>query len=156
MARRLPPWHWLRVLRQHGPDQPTVHLTLYVLGTFMDRSGECWPSQAAIVQATRLSRATVQRAIATARSGQWLTVRPTVRRGQGWRSNCYIACVPDSINLAPFNFDAIAEKWSDIHGEADDELHQTTKGGLTVRPRSRADATRESKRGLTDDEVASW
>jgi hypothetical protein len=74
-------------------------LTLYVIGTYMDRDGFSFPSQGLIAKGARASIRTVKRHIAAARAGGWLGVEPGQRGGKGWRHNVYRAAVPESLPL---------------------------------------------------------
>jgi hypothetical protein len=97
--RAVSPWTWRRALRDHGPQSPGVLLTLYTIGTFMNRDGIAWPSQEAIASGARASVRTVQRHIAAALRAGWLGVELAGRNGQGWRHNAYRCAVPEDLSL---------------------------------------------------------
>src|SRR5262249_23610195 len=83
----------------HGPSSPSVLLTLYVIGTFMDRDGIAWPNQQSIANGARTSVRSVQRHIQTAVRAGWLGVNLAGRGGQGWRHNAYRCAVPSDLSL---------------------------------------------------------
>lgn len=99
MPRPVAPWTWRRALRDHGPRSQGLLLTLYTIGTYMDRDGIAWPSQELIAAGARASVRTVQRHIAIAERAGWLGIQLAGRGGQGWRHNAYRAAVPDDVPL---------------------------------------------------------
>lgn len=152
MARRLPTWHWIRVVRAHGPRSPSVRAVLYALAVRMDDRGEAFPSQRTIASDTALSERTVRDAVLEARRTGWIAVAEHARPGQGWRLSHYVACVPDSLNLSSVDLgrDVDLERMSDQvvseRGEATDRLHglprrnrgggpRTAKGAATIAAR---------------------
>ena len=99
MSRRVSPWTWRRALRDHGPKHPGELLTLFVIGTYMKRSGEAYPGQALIAKGARCSKRTVQRHITSAKDTGWITVYLAGKSGQQWRHSMYQASVPDWLVL---------------------------------------------------------
>ena len=99
MSRLVSPWTWRRALRERGPENPGELLTLLVIGTYMNRSGEAYPSQKLIASGARCSKRTVQRHITSAREQGWITVYLAGRAGQQWRHSMYQARVPDWLVL---------------------------------------------------------
>jgi hypothetical protein len=99
MPRIVSPWTWRRALRDHGPKSPSVLLTLYTIGTFMDRSGFAFPSQQLIAAGIRASVKTVQRHLDQAAHAGWIAVEIAGRSGKGWRHYVYRAAVPDHLDL---------------------------------------------------------
>ena len=156
MARRLPTWHWIRVVRARGPTVPTIRAVLYALAVRMDDNGEAFPSQRTIATDTALGERTVRDAILEARRMGWLAVVDHVRPGQSWRLSHYIACVPNGLNLADVNVgrDVDLERMSDVvgseHGDVDDRMHglprrargagpRTAKGAAAIAARSKGE-----------------
>jgi len=99
MARAVAPWTWRRALRDHGPKQPGLLLTLYTIGTFMDKDGFAYPRQALLARGARASVRTVRRHIQQAQRMGWIGVTESRTGGQSWRRHMYRAAVPDSITL---------------------------------------------------------
>jgi hypothetical protein len=87
---------WLRALRDHGPPQPGVILTCFVIATYMNKNtGVAFPSQKTIAKGIRGSLKTVQRNIETARRSGWLRVQVAGRNGKGWRHYAYAPAIPE-------------------------------------------------------------
>jgi hypothetical protein len=86
-------------MRDHGPEDAAVLLTLYTIGTYMNNTGYAYPSQKTIAHGARASTRTVQRHIQQALREGWLGIELAGRGGQGWRHNAYRAAVPDTINI---------------------------------------------------------
>lgn len=63
-ARSVPIFEFLRFARSARVGRPTSKHVLYALVVFVDRSGLCWPSQAALADCTELSLRAVQTALA--------------------------------------------------------------------------------------------
>jgi hypothetical protein len=107
------------MLRDHGPAQAGILLTLYSIATFMNEVGSAFPAQATIAKASRSSVRTVRRHIKAATEAGWLSVQVARGYGQGWRRHVYRACVPAGLELSEAD-----EKLRDIivadHGEIDD------------------------------------
>jgi predicted DNA-binding transcriptional regulator len=120
MARAVSPWTWRRALRDHGPTDASVLLTLYVIGTYMNRDGYAYPNQELIARGARASARSVQRHIAAAKRAGWLAVELAGRGGKGWRFNAYRAAVPDNLLM-----DELDEKISDaivsVEGDISDD-----------------------------------
>jgi hypothetical protein len=127
-ARAVPPWLHRVLVRQFGPKDPFVRLTVFGVNSFMDRSGIAYPSQEAIAAATWLGVSTVRRKIADANLAAWLSIEARAAyMGQHWKQYLYRACVPDTIDLKAFvvddttgqTADDLAEQWEAIHGSID-------------------------------------
>lgn len=97
-------WTWRRMLRDHGPTTPSVLLTLYTIGTYMDGEGFCFVGQQRIADGARTSMRSVQRHIATARRTGWIHVELTRTTGKKNPHlsflNNYRACVPEYVELS--------------------------------------------------------
>jgi hypothetical protein len=100
MSRPVSPWTWRRALRDHGPASRSVLLTLFTIGTFMNRDGYAFPGQQTIARGARASVRTVQRHIEKAEREGWIGVRLAGRGGQGWRHLAYRAAIPADLNLS--------------------------------------------------------
>lgn len=156
MARRLPRWHWIRAVRQHGPRVASVRCVLFALAVRMDEAGEAFPSQATLAADTSLSERTVRDAVLVARSEGWLAVVEHFMSGQAWRHSYYIACVPDRLDLTRVDLgksiDAgvTADHWAAQHGHVDDPMHEAPIGrGLDrARPRKPKGAAMASARSV--------
>jgi hypothetical protein len=150
MARRLTPWHWIRLVRERGPKVSSVRTVLFALAVRMDKYGEAFPSQELLGKDTALSVRTVRDALLEARRTCWLAVVDHARYGQAWRLSHYIACIPDSLNLAAvkLRLGVDLESMADIvalkHGDVKDRMHglprrvrgggqRGTKGAATKR-----------------------
>lgn len=119
MPRAVSPWSWRRALRDHGPKSPSVLLTLFVIGTFMDRTGRAFPSQQLIAKGIRGSVKTVQRHLEIARRDGWLSIETAGRGGKGWRHYAYRAAIPDHVQLDDLDesiADAIESQEGGIEG----------------------------------------
>lgn len=129
-----------------GPPVPAIRLTLFALSIRMDEAGEAFPSQETIAADTAIGERTVREAILEARRLCWLAVVDHLRPGKAWRRSHYIACVPDSLNLADVSLgrdvdlDRIAEQCRAQLGEASDKLH-----GSRRRPRADRAKPRSAK-----------
>lgn len=93
-------------------------LTLYTIGTFMDRDGFAFPNQDTIAKGSRNSVRTVRRHVDQAVAAGWLSVSLAGRGGQGWRHQSYRACVPDHIDLGATD-DAISDSLSAQFGDTE-------------------------------------
>jgi hypothetical protein len=100
-----------------------VLLTLYVIGTYMDRDGYAFPGQEAIAKGARTTERSVQRHIAEAVRLGWLAVENAGRGGQGWRHNAYRCAIPESVTLTATD-ESIADVYSAQLGdpEGDDTI----------------------------------
>lgn len=129
LARRLPPWHWIRVARLLAPRNPNLRAVLFALHCRMDPEGMAYPSQELIAADTGLSERTVRSAVLDARRSGWLAVATHARPGKAWRLSFYAACIPDEIDLRKIDLGRdvdlakIADQWLAKHGQAEDELH---------------------------------
>ncbi|HEY0941902.1 MAG TPA: helix-turn-helix domain-containing protein [Steroidobacter sp.] len=74
-------------------------MSLYTLGTYMDRDGYAWPSQSLWAKGSRVTERTIRRHMDRAVGLGWLAVETAGRTGQGWRHYAYRACVPDHLLL---------------------------------------------------------
>lgn len=121
VPRAVSPWTWRRALRDYAPNN--VLLTMYTIGTYMDRSGIAWPSQQTIAKGARASVRTVQRHIATAHRAGWLGIELAGHGGKGWRHYVYRAAVPNGLQLE-FLDDEIADAITAQEGaiEGDDTI----------------------------------
>lgn len=99
MPRPASPWAWRRALRDHGPDDRSLLLTLLVVSTWMNRAGSCFPNQRTIAKATRMSERTVRRQMREAESLGWVGREFMHRGGHASRNHLYRACVPDHVSL---------------------------------------------------------
>jgi hypothetical protein len=99
MPRPVSPWTWRRALRDYGPDDPGLLVSLYTLNTYMDRDGYAWPSQSLWAKGSRVTERTIRRHMERAVALGWLAVETAGRTGQGWRHYAYRACVPDHLQL---------------------------------------------------------
>lgn len=153
--RRLPRWHWIRIVRVHGPKVPAIRAILFALAVRMDERGEAWPSQKLLAADIASTERTVREAVLEARRAAWLAVVDHVRPGQAWRLSHYIACVPNSLNLEsvdlgkdadgnPIDVEGMALQWCAQYGEIDDRMH-----GLPSRARDRAKARRPKGAAIT-------
>jgi hypothetical protein len=137
-AKAVNVWTWRRMLRDHGPDNPSVLLTLHTIATFMDGDGFCFVGQARIAAGARTSVRTVKRHISEARALSWLHVELT--RVQGKKNahvsflNNYRACVPGYLEL-----DEKDEELRDVvlssSGDVD-EPYYSEGGDTAMAPRS--------------------
>lgn len=123
MPRAVSPWTWRRALRDHGPESPSVLLTLFVIGTYMDRAGVAFPSQQLIAKGIRGSVKTVQRHIEITRRDGWLCVQTAGRGGKGWRHYAYRAAIPDRVPLDDLD-EAIADSIEAIEGSLPERLSE--------------------------------
>ena len=162
MARRPPPWHWLRVARLHAPHSPNLRAVLFAIAARMDQTGVAFPSQKQIADDIGLSERTVRPAVLDARRSSWLAVVERVRPGKAWRLSHYIACIPDHIDLgtidlgASVDLPAIAEKWLHAHGLIDDDLHgQAPLRVAKRRPKGAASNAARSPQGAESIAAAS-
>lgn len=140
MPRAVSPWTWRRALRDHGPKSPSVLLTLFVIGTFMDRDGRAFPGQQLIAKGIRGSVKTVQRHIEIVRREGWLHVETAGRGGKGWRHYAYRAAIPDHVDLDDLD-ESIADSIEAIEGSLPESLSETPSKGLA--------------RGLREDTIVS-
>lgn len=148
MPRPVAPWTWRRALRDHGPRSQGLLLTLYTIGTYMDRDGIAWPSQELIAAGARASVRTVQRHIAIAERTGWLGVQLAGRGGQGWRHNAYRAAVPDDVPLDDLE-EGIADAITAQNGGIETpERHDT----IVSSPSAKGHDTIVSARTRTDQE----
>lgn len=125
MPRAVSPWTWRIALRDHGPDDQSILLTLFVLSTFMNRDGTCFPSQPTIAKGARVSERTVRRHLIEAQRQGWLGLEHLNTGGQGWRKNLYRCAVPDDVELSEKD-----DRISDSIEAADGEItsrHADTK-----------------------------
>jgi hypothetical protein len=130
-------------VRTHGPEVPAVRAVLYALAVRMDDDGEAFPSTNLIAADTALGERTVRAAILGARRGGWLAVVQRTRPGQAWRHSRYVACVPDSLDLAAVNIgkdtdlESIADAWAKQRGDITDPLHGAPSADPSDRARPR-------------------
>lgn len=121
-------WTWRRMLRDHGPPQPGLLLTLYTIGTWMDSDGYCYPSQKEIAKGARVSDRTVKRHVEQARKLGWLHTEPGPMGGKGWRLTAYFATVPEAIELPERD-----EELTDcLHSQVGNVGEQYPEGGDTI------------------------
>jgi hypothetical protein len=99
MPRAVKPWTWRRALRDYGPRQQGLLLTLYTLGTFMDENGFAYPGQARLARGARASVRTIRRHMELAKDLGWVGIDFAGKSGQGWRSYLYRAAVPSHVQL---------------------------------------------------------
>lgn len=151
LARRLPAWHWARIVRTHAPAVPAVRAVLFALYTRMDRDGEAFPSQALIAADTAFSERTVREALLEARRSCWLALIDSHRPGQGWRCGRYVACVPEDLDLASINLGGkvdlqrIVDQCLGVLGAIEDPLHgQARHGGDRAKARTPKGAAAKS------------
>jgi hypothetical protein len=108
-------------------------LTLYTIGTYMDREGCAHPGQQLIARGIRASVKTVQRHITQAERMGWLAIEYAGRGGKGWRHYRYRAFVPDAVPL-----DCVDEAVSDAATSAledtwrPDDDRSELEGGDTI------------------------
>lgn len=117
-------WTWRRALRDHGPDQQGLLLTLYTLSTYMDDDGFAYPGQQAIADGARASVRTIRRHLSKARDLGWLYFKSRHTGGKRWRRYEYQAAVPDDVPLS----------------EKDDELTTTVQADWDEMPEGVRDA----------------
>jgi hypothetical protein len=137
-----------------------VRAVLYALAVRMDDRGEAFPSKRQLAADTALGERTVREAIREARRSGWLAVVDHVRPGHAWAFSYYIACIPDSLDLAAVDLGrgvdlaGIAEAWANQHGDITDPLHglprpaksdhakaRTAKGAAAIAARSKRERT---------------
>ena len=99
MARRPPPWLWSVLIRDYGPPDPTLKLCLHTIRTFMDASGDAFPSQTTIGRAASLTDRVVRSKLKKAVRLKWLSENVAGHSGQGWRRHGYQTCIPESVPL---------------------------------------------------------
>lgn len=151
MPRPVAPWTWRRALRDHGPRSQGLLLTLYTIGTYMDRDGIAWPSQQLIAAGARASVRTVQRHIAIAERAGWLGIQLAGRGGQGWRHNAYRAAVPDDVPLDDLD-EGIADAITARNGDIEPiERHDTIVSSPSVKGHDTIVSSRTSP-GLERDD----
>ncbi|MBS0416675.1 MAG: hypothetical protein JSR66_03105 [Proteobacteria bacterium] len=97
--RAVSAWTWRRMLRDHGPKDPSVRLSLFVLSTWMKSSGIAYPSQRKWAAAVRVSVRTIQRHQKVAVELGWLGLATAGKTDRGWRMLAYRAAVPDDLEL---------------------------------------------------------
>lgn len=139
--RAVSPWTWRLALRDHGPADRSVLLTLYTILTYMDRNGFAYPSQQLIAAGARVCVRTVQRHTEKAERAGWLGVEFAGRGGKGWRHYVYRAAVPDHLQLERDELkasDAITADWGGIGIKGGDTLVSSRANGsdIQVSPRS--------------------
>lgn len=66
---------WIRLVLRSDVDVASTRHVLTVIADAADKDGVCWPSLDYLVEATRLSKATVSRALAELESGGYLSRR---------------------------------------------------------------------------------
>jgi helix-turn-helix protein len=91
-------------------------LTLYTLGTFMDRDGFAYPGQATLAKGARASVRTIRRHIDQAQALGWIGVSLAGNSGQAWRHYAYRCCIPDDVFLDEKD-DALADVVASQHGD---------------------------------------
>lgn len=99
MPRAVAPWTWRRAIRDHGPQNATSCLVLYVIGTFMDRNGFAFPGQKLLAAGARMSDRTLRRHLDKLERAGWIAIEIAGRTGQGWAHHAYRASVPDSLAI---------------------------------------------------------
>lgn len=117
MPRAVSPWTWRRALRDYGPDDPGLLLSLHTLASYMDRDGYAWPSQKLWAKGSRVTERTIRRHMEKAEGLGWLAVETRGRTGRGWRLYSYRAAVPDHILLDELDeeiADAIIAQTGDV------------------------------------------
>lgn len=100
MPRAVKVWTWRRALRDHGPRDKGLRLTLYTLGTFMDDNGFAYPSQKTLARSALVSDRTIRRHLEDAEHSGWVAIQSAGRNGQGWRHHGYRAAVPSHVPLS--------------------------------------------------------
>ncbi|RXZ42685.1 helix-turn-helix domain-containing protein [Crenobacter cavernae] len=74
---------------------PTVKLTLFVIGTYMNQHGTgAFPSYATIAKGTGLAKRTVQEAVKAACEAGWLVKKAQFKSGKEQASNAYSIAFP--------------------------------------------------------------
>ena len=124
MPRAVKPWTWRRCLRDFGPEEPGLLLTLYTLGTFMDEEGFGFPGQETLAQGARACVRTVRRHIKAARERGWVAIELSDRGGRGWRRYVYRACVPDNVPLTERDeilADAVVSQFGEVEDDGADK-----------------------------------
>lgn len=98
MPRAVSPQMWRIALRDHWQGHTSVLLTLYTIGTYMDRNGMAYPGQKTLATAIRATVKTVQRHIETAERAGFLSAklpllcgRKTLRHRHRWMAQPYMA-----------------------------------------------------------------
>lgn len=87
-------------MRDYGPQQQGILLTLLMLGTFMDERGVAYPSQKTLARAARGCVRTVKSHVKQAKALGWLEVELAGRNGKGWRHYAYRCTVPDAVAIS--------------------------------------------------------
>src|SRR5262249_3584922 len=93
------PWTWRRALRDHGPAQHGLLVTLYTLGTYMNDDGLAYPGQDTLARGAHASVRTIRRHMKEAEALGWVHIELSGRTGQGWRHYVYRSVVPDHVPL---------------------------------------------------------
>jgi hypothetical protein len=126
VARAIPPWLHRILLRDYGPGDPFITLVVFVVNSFMDDSGSCFPSQETIAQAAGMGVSTVRRKIGAANRAHWLSIEArAVYVSRHWKQYSYRACCPEAINLEGI---ALKDKGQTAAYLAD--AHESVYGGI--------------------------
>jgi hypothetical protein len=91
-----------------------VRAVLHALGTFVDKRGYAWPSQATIARAACMSTRAVQKALQCAERERWIGRHLGEATGQAWRRHGYRCCVPDHVDLTKYS--QLADAFEAIEG----------------------------------------
>lgn len=98
-GQELDKWEWLDLLAsEHGPQDPSTRLVLFVLSLHMSPAGErCFPSQKLIATRSALSERSVRVHLGLAEAGGWIGIYRKRRPGQAWFVNEYVATIPKEL-----------------------------------------------------------
>jgi hypothetical protein len=119
VPRAVKPWTWRKALRDYGPRQQGLLLTLYTLGTYLDRDGFAYPAQKTLARGARTSVRTIRRHMRQAVGLGWMSMEQMNQGGQDWRCYRYRCAVPDHIPLSRLDetmADGIVSNYAEIEG----------------------------------------
>jgi hypothetical protein len=138
------------MLRDHGPQDPGLLLSLFVLATWMNRGGYAYPSQESWARGARVSKRTVQRHQKLAVATGWLVIEDARRVGtHGWRQNAYRCAIPDALELDDQE-EAISEAIGNEGGEIEPhEGDDTQMSSASLKPSDSIVSSRPNRGGDT-------
>ena len=110
MALECERWQWRELFAsEHGPDDPSTRLVLFVLSLHMNQDGgNAFPAQELIAKRSGLSVRSVRTHLANAAQAGWLKIYQKTQKGKAWYVHEYVATIPDE--LAEF---CTAKPWED-------------------------------------------
>jgi hypothetical protein len=100
VARSVPPWRWIRALRDDGPRSLRFFCAMLTLNTWMNSEGCAWPTLRTWAKGSRMAIGTLCKQRDEAIKLGWLDVHAQgeARHGQGWRCATYHCTVPSAQN----------------------------------------------------------